>query len=205
MGPFAEAVVDAVLDAFGQRMGFGHGHAAVEAHMHLGDDADADPARAQVVRIGDGGIGRDDREDLLLGFAGQGLFEQLLDAGLEEIVGDLDDHDADDDGGDGVEDDPAVAEQDGAADADEGADGGERVGTVVPGVGDDGRAVVAFPDAAGLAVEQLLHDDGGAGGDEGDETGRLDRLAAGDCDNLRCAGDEDAGADGEEREADDDG
>ena len=95
----------------------------------------ADAAGTEIVRILHVREGRDDAEDFLFHVIRQRGFGQVVDAVFQQFPGGVDDEEADDQRGQRVEDRPAVAEQDGAADAHERADGGERVAAMMPGVG----------------------------------------------------------------------
>ena len=68
----------------------------------------------------------------------------------------------------------AAEERDG--DADEGRDGGERVGAMMPGVGLHGGALELLPVAVDGAEEQLLHDHDHDEDDEGERLRRVMRL-----------------------------
>ena len=65
----------------------------------------------------------------------------------------MDDEEAHDDRRQGVEHPPVFAQQDSSADSRRGTNGRERVAPVVPGVGDDRRAVV-FPSYPPRVLEQ---------------------------------------------------
>lgn len=140
-----EARPQAVFDVDGQCMRVGNAHRAVDAHVHLDGDRGADAARAQVVRRADLGVGRDDRENLLLDIRGQRLFEQFAQPRADQVQCDLEDEDRNEQRRDRVGDAPLLAEEVGAADAGEGAQRREGVAAVVPGVGYDAGLSIRRP------------------------------------------------------------
>ena len=88
--------------------------------------------------VGAAGLLQDGLADELLLFGGQGLLEQLLQAGHEEAHRHLEDEKAHHQCGQGVEHAPRLAQQDGAANAHRRADARQGIAAVVPRVGHHG-------------------------------------------------------------------
>ena len=127
----------------------------------------ADAARAQVMGRGYAGIREDYLVDAVLYFSGQRFLQQLVHRGHQELDRHLHDEEADNDGGYRVEHPPAVAQQDGAADAHSGTDGRKSVAAMVPGVGHNSLRLYVAPHVDRILIESLLGDNGNKGGHQG--------------------------------------
>ena len=170
-GVGAELGFQGLLDLVGARVGGTEREEPVHADVQLDGATVADAAGAQMMRVADVGEGGDDVEYLALLLLGEGGFHQFVEALLEQSPRHAQDEEGHDDGGQGVEDRPAVAEEDGAADAHEGAEGGEGVAAVMPGVGLDGGRVEGTATAHGVLVDKLFQHHGDHGGPERQHAG----------------------------------
>ena len=122
-GVGAELGFQGLLNLVGARVGGTEREEPVHADVQLDGATVADAAGAQMMRVADVGEGGDDVEYLALLLLGEGGFHEFVEALLEQSPRHAQDEEGHDDGGQGVEDRPAVAEEDGAADAHEGAEG----------------------------------------------------------------------------------
>ena len=125
--------------------------------MGLDGDAVADAAGAKVMRLRDFREGTDDVLDFALGVLREGHVREFAGAGFQEVPGHFYEHGTHDDGGQGIQDGPFLAQEECSADTDGGADGRQRVAAVVPGIGNDSRRLQRLAASDCITEEHFLH------------------------------------------------
>ena len=130
--------------------------------------------------------------DVLLRLCGTAVIHHLVETVSEDIIGRLEDAQADDDAGHGIHD---RVPQPGEQDPREGAHGGERVRAVMPGLRHQGAGIDFLRRAPGVPEHPLLYGNGNHGGGQGQPARNQQRLVPARCDFLY-AGAPDAYADG---------
>ena len=135
-GFFSEPVLEGGFEGGGDVVGLAERQVGAEADVQVDHGDMADHAGAQVVGFGNAGGGAGHGQDLLAHFGRKTLVGQQADLFPHDLPGDAQEEQADEQGGDGVQDQPVVAEEGGGADADRRSQGGIGVGPVVPGIGD---------------------------------------------------------------------
>lgn len=177
-----EAVLHVGVDLFRDLVGLTEGFVAVHLDLQIDVDLVAEHSGAEQVHADHAlFFGHIIPQGLLVVGAAGGV-QQLGDSVLQNVVGDLEDEEADDHAGHRVQHREA---QHGAGDADEGADGGQGVGAVVPGVGQEGAGVDELGVVAGVPVHGLLAHDGDHRRHQGDGAGDGDGLVAAGEDGLQ--------------------
>ena len=174
----AEAVAEGVFEGGGEGVGGLDGHVGRDADVEVDDSGVANTAGAEVVGGVEAGDGAGKGKDFGVDLGGHATVGEGIDLAADDVPREFEEEGADEEGGNGVEDAPFVAEEGGGADAEGGGDGGEGVGTVVPGVGDENRAAGAAADADRGPVEPFLDRDGDERGPEGNGAGRGKGFAA---------------------------
>lgn len=119
-----EGGAKAVFDFGGDVVGLGEGECWVEFDVEV-DDAQASVASgAEMMEVFDSGGGGDDGAYAVEFVGGEGCLKQFGYYGLAYLICHHYDEDADEYGGDGVEDAPLLTEKHGSGDAEQGGDGG---------------------------------------------------------------------------------
>lgn len=170
-----EVVLHVGMDLFRDFMGLTQGFVPIHLDLQVDIDLVAEHSGAEQVHADHAlFVGHVIPQGLLVVGTAGGV-QQLGDSVLQNVVGDLEDKEADDHAGHRVQHREA---QHSAGDADEGADGGQGVGAVVPGVGQEGAGVDKLGVVAGIPVHGLLAHDGDHRSHQGDSTGDGDGLIA---------------------------
>ena len=194
-----EVPLDAVVDLLGDIVGLDKGHAAVKGDLKVHIDAAAELPGLEPVDAPHLGLEAHAVGKALLGLRVAGVVHHLVGGVVKDVIGGLEDEKADHKARDGLHHRIAEASP---GYADEGADGGEGVAPVVPGVRHQGGRVVAFGIEACVPVHGLLRGDGQHRGEEREKPRRRLRSAP-RADGLdRPVPDEDAGRGEDHREND---
>lgn len=129
---------DRFMDIFGDSMRFQQSQVIIGAYFHIDIDAAAEFAGLQHVDVINAFLRLDQGRHSVDRRFVAGAVDHFIDGVFKNFVGGVNDHQADDDAGKGVQHRVTHA---GAQDTDEAADGREGVAAVVPGVGHQGAGV----------------------------------------------------------------
>ena len=159
--------------------GVGHlqGQVAVSPDLHVHIYPVAKQAGIQGVQAQYAGLGQDGFRHLLHQSRRAGVVGHLPQGVRQDVPGGLQDEQADDHAGHGVQSRKA---QPGAQDAREAAYGGQRVGAVVPSLRLQGAGVDLLRRQPGVPEHGLLHHDGDSGCNQGQRPGYQQFLTTGD-------------------------
>lgn len=170
LGFGAEFLAEGFLDFFGDVVGLFEGDFGIEHEMAFHYDAGSLSSGLKLVEVNDSWDGLGGLFDLGLDVVRKRHVQQFLDGGNRHLHGHHEYEHADYASGDRVKDDELVSKEYGAGDSEQRADGRERVGTVMPGVGDHHRAVQRLALDDGVAVKNLFRNNRCYGRPEGDHS-----------------------------------
>ena len=157
-----EIRLDLVVDPVGDFVGGGQGLVAIGGDLHIYVQPAAKLPGAQQIQPQHSVLCLDGLRHGGFHLRVSGLVHQLPDGAHEDVIGGFQDEQADDQAGDGVQDgQPQLC----PGDAHQGADGGQGIGAVMPGVRHEGGGVNFVRCPAGVPEHPLLGRDGHDGGD----------------------------------------